>query len=94
MLDTERLHFRYSEAFAPLPEAYHTLLTDILTGDQTLFVSSLWAEASWSLYTPLLENRPAVEPYAAGTWGPASAERLIHGDVPAERKARTSGGWT
>ncbi len=76
-VNTERLHFRYAESFAPLAPAYHTLLADILTGDQTLFVSSRWAEASWALYTPLLERRPPVEFYAAGTWGPVSADRLV-----------------
>ncbi|MGA2434876.1 MAG: glucose-6-phosphate dehydrogenase [Bryobacteraceae bacterium] len=91
-LETERLHFRYSEAFAPLLDAYHTLLTDILTGDQTLFVSALWAELSWALYTPLLENRPLVEFYAAGTWGPAAAERLIRGEAPVTGNGKTGGG--
>jgi len=32
------LHFRYAEAFSPLPDAYETLLLDVLLGDQTLFV--------------------------------------------------------
>ena len=69
-LETERLHFRYSESFAPLADAYETLLLDVIEGDPTLFVSADWEEASWSLYTPLLENKPPVKPYAAGTWGP------------------------
>jgi glucose-6-phosphate 1-dehydrogenase len=71
------LHFRYSEAFQPLPDAYETLLLDVLTGDPTLFVSDEWVEASWRLYTPLLENKPKVAPYAAGSWGPAEADGLL-----------------
>ena len=68
-LETQSLHFRYSEVYAPLPEAYETLLLDVIEGDPTLFVSADWAEASWALYTPLLENKPPVKFYPAGAWG-------------------------
>ncbi|HEV2420927.1 MAG TPA: glucose-6-phosphate dehydrogenase [Candidatus Acidoferrales bacterium] len=71
------LHFRYSEVFQPLADAYETLLLDVLQGDATLFVSDDWVEASWKLYTPLLENKPKVVPYAAGSWGPAEADELL-----------------
>ncbi len=76
-LDSSRLSFRYSEMFAPLPEAYETLLLDVLIGDATLFVSDDWVEDSWRIYTPLLEKRPPVIPYSAGTWGPEEAKRLV-----------------
>ncbi|MDA2914329.1 glucose-6-phosphate dehydrogenase, partial [Acidobacteriia bacterium AH_259_A11_L15] len=76
-LQTHRLHFRYQEAFAPLPDAYETLLLDVLAGDQTLFVRDDEVEASWRLYTPLLEHQIPVHPYAAGSWGPLKAERLL-----------------
>ncbi len=69
------LHFRYSEAFARIPEAYQTLLLDVLQGDQTLFVHADEVEASWALYAPLLDGRRAVFPYPAGTWGPREAGR-------------------
>ncbi|MCL5744369.1 MAG: glucose-6-phosphate dehydrogenase [Acidobacteria bacterium] len=69
-LETQSLHFRYAEAFAPLRDAYETLLLDILEGDQTLFVRNDWVETSWRLYTPLLEQRPPTHFYEAGTWGP------------------------
>lgn len=71
------LHFRYAEEFGPLPEAYETLLLDVLRGDPTLFVSDDWVEASWKLYTPLLEDKPKVVPYAAGSWGPPEADHLL-----------------
>jgi len=76
-LQTHRLHFRYTEAFGPLPDAYETLLLDILSGDQTLFVRADEVEAAWRLYTPLLEERPSVHPYLAGTWGPPAADQLL-----------------
>ncbi|MGQ0571721.1 MAG: glucose-6-phosphate dehydrogenase [Armatimonadota bacterium] len=79
-LQTERLQFRYAEAFAPLPEAYETLLLDVLTGDQTLFVRADEVEAAWQLYAPVLERRPRVSVYPAGTWGPVEADRLLKGE--------------
>jgi glucose-6-phosphate 1-dehydrogenase len=75
----QRLHFRYAEAFEPLPEAYHTLLLDVMTGDPTLFVSSRWVEASWGLYTPVLKNPPPLHFYPAGSWGPEIAGQLLAG---------------
>lgn len=58
------------------PDAYETLLADIIEGDQTLFVRADEVEAAWALYEPLLD-RTDVHPYAAGTDGPDRAERLI-----------------
>lgn len=71
-MEPQKLRFRYAEAFAPLAPAYETLLLDLMLGDQTLFVSSGWVEASWRLYTPLVDRHLPVQPYAAGTWGPAA----------------------
>jgi glucose-6-phosphate 1-dehydrogenase len=79
-LQTQKLHFRYAEAFAPLADAYETLLLDVLRGDQTLFVRSDWVETSWRVYAPVLENRPVVHSYAAGTWGPSAADQLLAKD--------------
>jgi glucose-6-phosphate 1-dehydrogenase len=76
-IETSDLHFRYAEKFQPLPEAYETLLLDVILGDATLFVRDDWEEASWELYTPLLANKPKVVPYAAGSWGPAAADALL-----------------
>jgi glucose-6-phosphate 1-dehydrogenase len=78
-LRSQRLQFRYAEAFEPLPDAYETLLLDVIRGDQTLFVRSDEVEAAWKLYTPILENRPPVTFYSAGTWGPPEADRLLAG---------------
>ena len=70
------LHFSYAEEFQALPEAYETLVRDVLTGDQTLFVHAAEVEASWALYAPLLDGRRAVYPYAAGAWGPEEAAHI------------------
>lgn len=76
-LVTQSLSFRYNEAFEDLPDAYETLLVDIAEGDQTLFVRGDEVEESWRLYTPLLQQRPRVYPYAAGTMGPEEADRVL-----------------
>ena len=75
-LARQPLHFDYAEAFGPLPEAYETLLLDVLEGDQTLFVHADEVEASWALYTPLLDGASRPAPYAAGSWGPPEADEL------------------
>jgi len=80
-LATEPLHFDYREAFGEIPEAYQTLLLDVIEGDQTLFVHADEVEASWKLYTPVIESARPVYPYAAGTWGPPQADTLLKGPV-------------
>ncbi len=73
-LEQRELRFSYRQ---DLPEAYETLLLDVLTGDQTLFVHAEEAEASWRLYAPVLDADLPVHPYASGGWGPAEADRLL-----------------
>ncbi len=75
-LSREPLHFEYREAFGQLPKAYETLLLDVLQGDQMLFVHSDEVEASWRLYTPVLEDGAAPLLYPSGSWGPEAADRL------------------
>jgi len=74
---TERMHFRYHDSFDTLPEAYETLLLDVLQGDPTLFVRADEVEASWELFSPLLEpSKRAIHSYSAGSWGPPAADAL------------------
>lgn len=75
-LSREPLLFKYKDAFGPLPKAYETLLLDVLEGDQTLFVHADEVEASWELYTPLLELDTPVRKYPAGSWGPKESSAL------------------
>jgi glucose-6-phosphate 1-dehydrogenase len=84
-LDRLPLDFHYEERYPELPEAYQTLLVDVLEGDQTLFVHADEVEAAWRLFTPVLESRPPIVEYAAGTWGPAEADALL---------ARSGEGWS
>ncbi len=61
-------------------ETYQTLLRDILTGGQNLFVRSDEVEYSWGLFTTLIEKRPLVSSYPAGSWGPEEADALLARD--------------
>lgn len=71
------LIFNYADAFdGDIPDAYETLLLDVLEGDQTLFVHADEVEASWRLYSGLLTAPPRPKPYFAGTWGPEQADPL------------------
>jgi len=76
------MEFGYATAFGMASaNAYERLLLDCMLGDPTLFSSSKFVELGWSLVTPILEawNRPAPDfpNYAAGTWGPAAADKLM-----------------
>jgi len=70
------LHFAYADAFGAVPEAYETLLLELLAGDQTLFVHADEAEVAWALFEPVLDIAPPIQPYAAGSDGPAAAAAL------------------
>jgi glucose-6-phosphate 1-dehydrogenase len=84
-LETRRLSFSYDEAFGPMPDAYETLLSDIITGDQTLFVRADEVEMSWLLYDALLDADLPVHPYEAGTWGPDATNQLVPNGPPKQR---------
>jgi glucose-6-phosphate 1-dehydrogenase len=87
-----KMDFRYGSTFGEQgPEAYETLLLDVMAGDATLFMRRDAVEASWAWITDILtawqEPPPhPLEQYASGTWGPTSAESLIESDG---RKWRT-----
>ena len=76
------MQFRYRDAFKTTsPEAYETLLLDVIRGDATLFMRADQVESAWSVITPVLEAWEAAPPtdfpdYPAGSWGPESADLL------------------
>ncbi len=84
-LSRVEMSFSYKEAFhnAP-PEAYETLLLDVILGDATLFMRADQIETAWGVITPILEAWANVPPdfpnYKAGIWCPSQAEVLIAQD--------------
>ena len=82
-LRTVEMKFSYQETFATRsPDAYETLLWDVMKNDATLFMRADQIEASWRLLTPVLEVWAMAPPsdfpnYTAGTWGPEDAQGLF-----------------
>ena len=81
------MHFDYDSAFGVEhpPSAYQWLLLDALRGDQTLFPNAKWIAKAWSLVDPVVaaagsQGAAAFPNYAAGSWGPQEAERLLQRD--------------
>jgi glucose-6-phosphate 1-dehydrogenase len=67
---------------------YERLLGDAMRGDATLFARQDSVEVAWEIVDQLLASGPQSELYDSGTWGPASASRMVdpHGgwyDPPA-----------
>ncbi len=81
-----KMDFRYGSYFgAAPPEAYERLICDCILGDSTLFARGDEVLSSWELLSPVLERwaeAPAGDfpNYAAGTWGPRSADALLAKD--------------
>ncbi len=79
------MDFEYVTSFlVEAPEAYERLLLDCMIGDPTLFTRADEVEAAWTLIDPI-ENawrngRPPLQTYAAGSWGPDAAAKLLQAD--------------
>jgi glucose-6-phosphate 1-dehydrogenase len=83
MLRPVEMRFNYRDSFAvPSPDAYETLLWDVMNNDPTLFMRADQVEAAWQLLIPVLEvwaeSNPRNFPnYAAGSLGPRAADELL-----------------
>lgn len=90
--------FDYSNTYTTgSPEAYETLLLDVMQGDATLFMRADQVEAAWDVIMPVIDTwkaNPSVNfpNYAAGMQGPEDSEALIARDgnswiaMPFEKK--------
>jgi glucose-6-phosphate 1-dehydrogenase len=79
------MDFGYGHSFTESsPEAYERLILDVLLGEPPLFPRHEEVELSWKILDPFeeywaqLNEQP--EPYAPGSWGPASADELLARD--------------
>ena len=80
-LEATELNLRYRTAFAGvIPEAYESLLLDVVAGERSLFIRADELAASWDIFDRVLheiDDRQIVpEPYAQGSRGPAGVARL------------------
>ncbi|WP_326546860.1 glucose-6-phosphate dehydrogenase [Mycolicibacterium sp. ND9-15] len=76
------MDFSYGSAFAEdSPEAYERLILDVLLGVPSLFPVNREVELSWEILDPVLDHWARTgkpEAYESGTWGPASADEMLH----------------
>jgi glucose-6-phosphate 1-dehydrogenase len=82
---TVHMDFLYGGTFREgLPDAYERLILDAMLGDQTLFTRSDEIEEQWALVDAIIglwqRDRQSFPNYAAGTWGPAGSDELVHRD--------------
>jgi len=76
------MDFRYGTEFgSSTPEAYERLILDAMRGDATLFTRADEVEAQWGFIDPILagwrEQEAPMASYAAGSWGPPEADRML-----------------
>jgi glucose-6-phosphate 1-dehydrogenase len=85
-IDGVEMEFAYRDYFAPVVSVgYETLIYDCLIGDATLFQRADTVEAGWRAVQGLIDawtGTPAEDfpNYAAGSAGPAAADRLLARD--------------
>ena len=87
------MDFSYAEAFGKSSaNGYERLLLDAMLGDATLFAHRDGVEATWALddADPAAPGRRIrlsdLPNYAAGTWGPATADAMLKSDGRKWRK--------
>jgi glucose-6-phosphate 1-dehydrogenase len=80
-LAARSLDLRYSSAFTEtIPDAYETLLMEVMRGHRSLFIRGDELAAAWDIFTPALHRidaeRTVPELYPFGSRGPLAATRL------------------
>jgi glucose-6-phosphate 1-dehydrogenase len=95
LLRPVEMQFTYQDSFSVVsPDAYETLLLDVMNHDPTLFMRADQVEAAWKILMPVLEvwaesKSPHFSNYTAGSWGPNAADELLvrqghHWSLPTE----------
>ena len=86
LLSPVEMQFKYSDTYSSgAPEAYETLLLDVMIADQTQFMRADQVESAWELLMPVInawESKTSLSfpNYPADSWGPEDAEALIARD--------------
>ncbi|MBC7630767.1 glucose-6-phosphate dehydrogenase [Aeromicrobium sp.] len=78
------MDFAYGGAFVESsPEAYERLILDVLLGDPPLFPQHEEVELAWKILDPVIaywKRQKDIDTYPSGTWGPASADKMLARD--------------
>lgn len=75
------LNLSYAAEFkGEIPDAYESLLLDVIKGDKSLFIRADELEAAWDIFTPVLHDLESCtmqpQSYPFGSRGPNSADAL------------------
>ena len=91
-IDGVEMKFRYKDYFKAEPSTgYETLIYDCMIGDNILFQRADSIEAGWEAVQPFLDawknvGGNGLQPYKAGSEGPAAANALLTRDGRSWRK--------
>jgi len=81
---TISLDASYSDDDSMKLQAYAALLLDVMHDDHSLFLRYDEVNWAWKVVDPILKvwsiERDYIHTYQAGSWGPAAANRLFHGE--------------
>jgi len=86
-LHKTHLNLSYDEVYEQMPDAYESLILDVIKGDKSLFIRADELAAAWDVFTPVLYDLESctIKPqeYPFGSEGPQSAGALaaLHGAV-------------
>ena len=80
-LQKTELKLSYAEVFdEQTPDAYESLILDVIKGDKSLFIRADELAAAWDVFTPVLHALESCtirpQPYPFGSNGPQSADAL------------------
>jgi glucose-6-phosphate 1-dehydrogenase len=73
------LEMDFADEVGQAATPYEVLLHAAMIGDSLRFTRQDSVEAAWRVMQPLLDERPQVQPYAKGSWGPEAAAKLVAG---------------
>jgi glucose-6-phosphate 1-dehydrogenase len=96
-IDGVEMKFRYKDYFKAEPSTgYETLIYDCMIGDNILFQRADGVEAGWKVVQPFLDawkkaGAKGLQPYKAGSEGPAQADELLARDGRSWRKMGPNG---
>lgn len=76
--ESVQMDFCHSCHFGPnTPEAYESILYNVMQGEHSLFPRNDWIEASWLYIDRLREIASPPVPYRSGSIGPVEADELL-----------------
>ncbi len=84
-LHKTHLNLSYADVYDKMPDAYESLILDVIKGDKSLFIRADELAAAWDVFTPVLFDLESctIKPqeYPFGSDGPRSAGALaaLHG---------------